>query len=153
MKCDGCTLCCKLLDLPWVDSPSGLWCRHCNIGVGCKIWNDGIPIDCFNYKCVYNDLDNPPIELRPDKCKIIFENVDSSIILGTMHPDYNESYKKKIIRDQVEILLKREMSVVFTSSTIDKSLIFPTQGRQISEIWSILQLRWKEKHDSTFIYN
>jgi hypothetical protein len=152
VKCDGCTLCCKLLDLPWVNSPAGKWCKYCDIGKGCKIYNKDIPIDCFNYKCAYNDLDNPPIELRPDKCKIIFENVDGSILLGTMHPDYNESYKKKIIRDQVEILLKKGMSIVFTSSTIIKSLVFPTQGRKVSDVWKTLQLRWKEKNDSTIIH-
>jgi hypothetical protein len=153
MQCGKCTLCCKLLDLPWVDSPAGLWCKHCDIGVGCKIWNDGIPIDCFNYQCVYNELDNLPIQLRPDNCKIIFENVDGSIFLGTMHPDYNNAYKQVIIKTQVEILLKRKISVVFTSSTIDKSLIFPSQGRQISEIWSTLQMKWGKKNDSSSIFN
>lgn len=136
-----------------MNSPPDEWCKECNIGIGCKIYDNGISDDCRNYKCAYNDIENPPIELRPDKCKIIFENVDGSIFLGTMHPDYNDSYKEKIIRDQVEILLKMGISVVFTSSTIDKSLIFPAQGRQISEIWSTLQLRWKEKNDYTIIYN
>jgi hypothetical protein len=153
MKCDGCTLCCKLIAVPWMNSPPGEWCRECNINVGCKIYDNGISDDCRNYKCVYNDLDNPPIELRPDKCKIIFENVDGNIFLGTMHPDYNESYKEKIIRDQVEILLKNRISVVFTSSTIIESLVFPTQGKEISEVWKTLIVRWKEKHDRAFIHN
>jgi hypothetical protein len=153
MKCGGCTLCCKLIDIPWMDSPPGEWCRECIPGVGCKIYDDGISNDCRYYKCAYNDLDNPSIELRPDKCKIVFENVDGSILLGTMHPDYNESYKEKIIKDQVEILLKNRISVVFTSSTITESLVFPVQGREISEVWETLIVRWKEKHDRTFIHN
>ena len=79
--------------------------------------------------------------------------MDGSIILGTMHPDYNDSYKKKIIKDQVEILLKNRISVVFTSSTITESLVFPVQGRKISDVWETLIMRWKEKHDSAFIHN
>ena len=153
MQCDKCTLCCKLIDVPWMDSPAGEWCKECNIGIGCKIYDDGISNDCLNYKCAYNDIVDAPIELRPDKCKIIFENVDGSIFLGTMHPDHNDSYKKKIIETQVKILLLKGISVVFTSSTIDKSLVFPSKGRQISEVWQTLQLRWKEKNDSAIIHN
>lgn len=153
MQCNECTLCCNLIAVPWMNSPAGKWCKECDIGIGCKIYDNGISNDCLNYKCAYNDLENPSIELRPDKCNIIFENVDGSIFLGTMHPKHNDSYKKEIIRNQVEILLKVGISIVFTSSTIDKSIIFPSQGRQISEIWETLQLRWKEKNDRTFIHN
>lgn len=144
MECGGCTLCCKLLNVPWMNSPAGHLCKECVIDKGCKIY-DNAPKDCLNFQCIYNELDNLPIELRPDRCKIIFENVDGSIFLGTMHPNYNEVYKDKIIENQVNIILKRGISVVFTSSTIKKSLVFPAQGRQISDVWSCLQIKWKEK--------
>jgi len=145
MECDGCTLCCEVLDAHWMNSPAGEWCKHCAAGEGCKIWDDGVPDDCRNFQCVYNELDNLPIELRPDRCKIIFENVDGSIVLGTMHPEYNEAYKNRVIQNQVGLLLRKGISVVFSSSTIEKSLVFPANGRHISEVWATLRVRWKEK--------
>lgn len=149
-ECNGCTLCCKLLDVHWMDSPSNVWCKHCDIGSGCKIFADA-PDDCLNYQCVYNELDGLTIELRPDRCKIIFEKVDDSIFFGTMQ--YNEAYKKKVIKKEVVKLLKKGISVVFTSSTIKKSIIFPAKGRKMSEVWSTLQKRWREKNDNSLIHN
>jgi len=153
MECNGCTLCCLVLPVPWMNNKAGEWCKHCNIGVGCKLWDNGITDDCAKFQCIYNEVTNLPIELRPDKCKVIFENVGDNIILGTMHPEYREAYKKRIIRNQVEILLKKGRSVVFNSFTADKAIIFPTKRRQMSEIWSTLQTKWKEKNDSTSIHN
>lgn len=159
-ECGRCTLCCELLPVPWMDSPADDSCKECDVGVGCKIWNNGVSNDCRNFQCIYNELDNLPIELRPDRCKIIFENVDGSIFLGTMHPNYNEAYKDKIIENQVKIILKKGISIVFTSSTIKKSLVFPSQGRQILDVWLSLLEKWKEKqtkwekiNGSTFTYN
>ena len=50
--CGACTLCCKLLGIEEVDSPQGQWCRHCDIGRGCKIY-DQRPTPCRDFHCGY----------------------------------------------------------------------------------------------------
>ena len=36
-ECGSCTLCCKVYDVPAVDSVAGQWCRHTKQGRGCAI--------------------------------------------------------------------------------------------------------------------
>jgi len=61
MECGNCTICCKILDIPWMDSPAGEYCKECNEGIGCKIYNTA-PKDCLGFKCAYNQVDNISIE-------------------------------------------------------------------------------------------
>ena len=152
MECDGCTLCCKVLPIPWENSKAGEYCKHCSIGVGCSKFSEAQK-DCISFKCVYNQLEKAPIELRPDKCNIIFEKVDNSLFLGTMHPDYNEAYKEEVIQHELAKFFERGFSVVINSFTLEKPIIYPSKDREASEVWTSLQKQSKEKYGSTFIHD
>jgi hypothetical protein len=142
-----------VLPVSWLNKKAGDWCEHCNIGVGCSLWGNGVTDECVNFQCIYNELDNLPIELRPDKCKIIFENVDNNIVLGTMHHHYNEAYKNKVIQKELMELYKRDFSVILSSLTMDQTMIFPAKGKKMSEVWSDFQEQLKRKHGGTRIHN
>ena len=152
MKCDGCTLCCEILDVPWMDSPVGELCKHCKDEVGCDIY-DTAPEDCKNFRCAYNQIDNPPIELRPDKCKIIFERMNNNIFLGTMHPDYNEAYKTEIMQKELLKFFERGFSVIIHSFTIKNPVVYPAKDRTASEVWSEYKEIVKERNGITNLYN
>lgn len=51
-SCDGCTMCCKLLSIEALDKPRLQWCTHCNIGSGCKIYEER-PRECRDFNCGY----------------------------------------------------------------------------------------------------
>ncbi|MEZ5995242.1 MAG: hypothetical protein R3C25_05765 [Hyphomonadaceae bacterium] len=51
-SCGGCTLCCKLIDVPAVQKPALQWCKHCVIGEGCGIHKDR-PSECRAFNCAY----------------------------------------------------------------------------------------------------
>lgn len=85
MKCDGCTLCCKLLPVPWMDSPAGEYCKECEPDIGCRIYKNA-PEKCLEFKCAYNQMKSVSINMRPDKCGVIFERLDD-IIIGTIDPE------------------------------------------------------------------
>ena len=53
-KCGDCNLCCKL---PNIHTPKNFkkdytWCKHCEIGVGCKIYSDR-PKMCKDFVCAW----------------------------------------------------------------------------------------------------
>ena len=50
--CGHCTLCCKLLEIKQVASPRGEWCRHCDVGVGCRVYAER-PSECREFNCGY----------------------------------------------------------------------------------------------------
>jgi hypothetical protein len=60
--CGSCSLCCKLLRIEELDKPAGVWCPHCQAGLGgCKIY--GVrPGPCRSFHCAW--LINP--ELGPE---------------------------------------------------------------------------------------
>jgi hypothetical protein len=51
-SCDGCTMCCKLLSVDELEKPRYEWCVHCEIGVGCKIYEER-PLSCRHFYCGY----------------------------------------------------------------------------------------------------
>jgi hypothetical protein len=96
MECGGCTLCCKLIDIPWMNSPAGEYCRECEINKGCKIYNTTLPKDCKDYQCAYAQMDKCSINLRPDKCGMIFERFDDNIFTGLYEIEISEEAKNQI---------------------------------------------------------
>lgn len=65
-ECGNCNLCCKLpsIDFMKPHKPSYQWCKHCDIGVGCKIYKTR-PQKCKDFLCLYlGGLTN----LKPNRC-------------------------------------------------------------------------------------
>lgn len=50
--CNDCTLCCKVLSITELNKPQSKWCDHCNIGKGCKIYDER-PAECRHFYCGY----------------------------------------------------------------------------------------------------
>jgi len=51
-SCQGCTMCCKIMGIPEIDKAPWQWCKHCDIGVGCKIYDER-PSVCRSFYCRY----------------------------------------------------------------------------------------------------
>jgi hypothetical protein len=49
-SCGQCSLCCKLLDVPALEKPKDVWCKHCKPGKGCSIYADR-PLMCRAWAC------------------------------------------------------------------------------------------------------
>ena len=65
-ECGDCNLCCKLTSIDFMEprKPSYQWCKHCDIGVGCKIYKTR-PQGCKDFLCLYlGGLTN----LKPNRC-------------------------------------------------------------------------------------
>ena len=73
-SCDGCTACCKMLNIRELDKPANVWCRHCDIGAGCTIY-DTRPESCKVYECIWLQTQRGAkplaLDLRPDKSRVI----------------------------------------------------------------------------------
>ena len=66
--CGTCTACCRVFAIPALNKPAGQWCQHCDIGVGCKIYNSR-PQTCVEYECLWlqsQKRDDPREHMRPN---------------------------------------------------------------------------------------
>lgn len=97
-SCDGCTACCKVLKIRELDKPGNTWCRHCNIGVGCGIY-DTRPESCRVYECVWLQSQRGgkplPLELRPDSSRVVIgvTNGGDDLVLY-VGPDRPDAWKR-----------------------------------------------------------
>ena len=82
-KCGTCTACCKVYSIPEFNKPAGDWCQHCDVGKGCKIY-DQRPPRCVEFQCFWLQAQeklNLPIEARPDKCKVVFSPTTNPYVI------------------------------------------------------------------------
>jgi len=97
-KCGTCTACCRVFAIPSLDKPAGKWCQHCDIGVGCKIYEQRPPI-CKDFKCVWlESFDHGKgmaENLRPDRCKVVFSPTTREGLLNAMTmPGMPDAWRK-----------------------------------------------------------
>lgn len=69
-SCGGCTLCCKVLRVPAFEKPRGQWCRHCERGVGCQIY-ESRPGECRAFLCGWLVSERFGPEWKPEQSKIV----------------------------------------------------------------------------------
>jgi hypothetical protein len=110
MKCDGCTVCCDLLPVKWLDKPPNTACKYCDNG--CTI-QDTKPSECKDYNCMYAQVDGVPVELRPDKSGMVFEKHSDNEILAIQDARFQKS---KIAINQIQEFRRQGFLVIIVTS-------------------------------------
>lgn len=108
MQCNGCTLCCYLLDVPEINKPAETECKDCAVNVGCKIWKNR-PQVCRDFECAYVQMKKVSPKLRPDNCKVIFEKISDRIFYGTQDPRFAAT---EVAKKQVAAFINQGFSVI-----------------------------------------
>lgn len=106
-KCGECTLCCLLFEIRDINKKRNEVCIHCSKN-GCDIYNTR-PDCCRGFDCAYLQSNNKNIELRPDKCGIIFERVGDHVFFGLQDP---RKELKDIALKQIKSFLIQGFSVI-----------------------------------------
>lgn len=140
MECGDCTLCCLLLPVPEIKKPANILCKYCD--GQCSIY-DRRPEECKLFNCVYKQMDKAFINLRPDKCKVIFEKMTGNIIHGTLHPDYDI---KDIVKKQINMFLEEGYSVIIESLQFKNLHIYPTKNILSLDVYKEFKKKVEEKY-------
>ena len=100
--CGDCTMCCKVLGILELKKPQMEWCSHCNIGIGCKIY-DRRPAECQKYFCTYLLDDQLGEHWKPSKAKMVlsFQQHPNRI---TVHvdPGRKDAWRKEPYYSQIK---------------------------------------------------
>ena len=127
MKCEECTMCCELLEIKELKKPAFTMCKFCKNG--CSI-HGSHPEECKKFECAYLQMENVNINLRPDKCKVVFEKLSDNIFFGTIHPDYELTL---IARGQIKAFGQQGFSTII-SSKFKKPSLFLAEGHTEQQI-------------------
>ena len=98
--CGTCTLCCKLFDIRELDKPQFEWCKHCEIGQGCKIYNTR-PQECRDFICSFLVDSSLGEEWFPSKSKIVVTNDTGALIGVHVDPDRPEAWRREPYYSQI----------------------------------------------------
>lgn len=109
--CDGCTFCCKIMGVKELDKPVNKWCPECTIGKGCNIYNDR-PRECQEFICAWLTRADIPLELRPDKCHVMFTGRQGD---GTVHvhvdPARPFAHRSELVDPLIRQMLAHQLDI------------------------------------------
>ena len=128
MECGDCTVCCTLSVVSELNKKAGEHCIYC-INNGCDIYGDH-PQVCKDFECAYLQGGNN-IELRPDKCGIMFFKKSERIFCGMAVPGTSITDWAK---GQIASSNKQGYSVVLLKLG-EKPHIIPTKGYDSRKVY------------------
>ena len=110
--CGTCQACCRVFDISQLNKKAGKWCQHCEIGSGCRIYENR-PEACSTFQCLWlqsqprPDLAKLPDELRPDRCKVVICATTDPNVVGvfTLSSSQKDAWKKKPVRELIDLLI------------------------------------------------
>jgi hypothetical protein len=141
-ECGECTMCCWLIEIKAKNSPPLQHCANCDPSKRCKDYENR-PEECRGFQCSWSLDDNAHESLRPDKCGVLFENVNESIVLGLVAPDREvDDYIMAQIRS-----FQRSGSSVVLHTFKGKPTIFCASYMLPQQVWDIIEER-RLNHDS-----
>lgn len=93
--CDGCTMCCKLLEIPELKKPMGAWCPHAKKGQGCAIY-EARPQSCRVFDCLWLANDTMPDHWKPDRSKMVVAMDEAGTVMSiVIDTGYLDAWKKE----------------------------------------------------------
>ena len=98
-SCQDCTLCCKLLAVHELQKPSQSWCDHCEIGVGCNIY-EARPGDCRTFYCGWRLDPRISDAWRPRDSRMVVK-FESKRIAIHVDRDRKDQWRKEPFQSQI----------------------------------------------------
>lgn len=103
-SCDDCTLCCKLLNIQSLQKPRLIWCKHCDVGVGCAIYEQR-PSECRDFYCTYRVSAELGEEWKPSVSKMVV-NFESGIgrVNVSVDPEFSDAWRREPYYSQLKAM-------------------------------------------------
>lgn len=93
--CDGCTLCCKVMEVEEIAKPGGKWCPHCRTSSGCGIYETR-PRACTAYVCGYLTIAELGPEWKPAHSRLVLPStVEDGSIIVRVDPARPDAWKRE----------------------------------------------------------
>jgi hypothetical protein len=146
MECDGCTLCCKTTNIVYMNSSHGEYCKHCIPNIGCSIHIDR-PDPCKVFQCAWSQMENVHIDLRPDNCKVVFEKINRTLMLGSIDDKIENA--SQLVSNQITAFGKEGISTMLQQYDPHKFICKIVPGANKQEIINALE---KKANDSTKLH-
>lgn len=131
--CGDCRMCCKLLGVHELNKPPEVRCPHvCNHG--CGIYETR-PESCRTYECFWlSSQEWPdralPIELRPDRCGVVFDGGGAEkAIVARVKPEQRDKLNRPAVQALMAAFKAGGISVYVVSGSQRRVVIATSEGK------------------------
>jgi hypothetical protein len=133
-ECGECTWCCFFCDIPEYDSPVNQYCRNCDVGHGCKIYEDRKGV-CKDFECFWKLEALIPDYLRPDKCGVMFEVPNNcKTFVGYVDPNNYERWKEQRVQILIQKIIDINHPVVIFQGIGKDNIVFTIPGMNMIDV-------------------
>lgn len=95
-------MCCKVMSIPELDKPMGLWCQHCTPGKGCDAYDERPP-SCRVFQCLWLVDPGIPDELKPNRSKVIFDqDTDGTRLIVRCDSSAPNAWRNPLVYNQIK---------------------------------------------------
>lgn len=130
--CGSCNACCKAFTIPDLKK-AGEWCRHCDIGKACRIYETR-PEPCVTFECLWlasqkrdSIKERMAPDMRPDKCKVMFCASTNPKVISAV-PTHGANFESGRVRTLIDTLVKSGMAVVIGRHTDKRHILHSPLG-------------------------
>jgi hypothetical protein len=117
-------MCCKLMGVKELKKDPGLWCQHCDVGRGCKVYEER-PGTCREYQCIWLQQEALGDDLRPDRCKVVLTStMDGEGIVAHVDPKRPDAVEKGQIGGVLRRMGQRGTMVVVVLGTDLRRILY-----------------------------
>ena len=119
-QCGGCTLCCRVMKIaePDFQKPANVWCKHCHVGKGCKVYEEQ-PLVCSKFKCLWLTDMTLTEEERPDRVGF-FVTMEGPLAKVNCDPERDDQWRGEglltRLREKHHIVMQQGLQVTFMPS-------------------------------------
>jgi len=132
--CGSCTLCCKVYDVPAVESVAGTWCKHCLPGRGCGI-HATRPDHCRAFFCLWMTQGFLGPEWKPDKARFVLTmDPTTNWLFVQLDPGAPQAWRKEPYLTQLRRWASAGNRPVIVFLNKSATAVLPTHDVQIGTI-------------------
>jgi hypothetical protein len=94
-SCDGCTLCCRVMEAVTLNKPAGVLCQHCIVGQGCGIHETRFA-ECRHFHCAWIIDAKLGPEWQPETAHIVVAyDLDGRRLNAHADPLHPDAWRKE----------------------------------------------------------
>ncbi len=94
-SCDGCTMCCKVMEVVALQKPGQKWCPHCAIGTGCTIYETR-PDECRTFYCGWMVDAGIPDHWAPKQSRMVLAyNISQNQVMLHVDPGRIDAWRQQ----------------------------------------------------------
>jgi hypothetical protein len=137
-------MCCKIMGIAELSKPRNQWCPHCDVGKGCKIY-DQRPQSCRDFDCIYLLDGTLGDHWKPSRSRMVLTRYQAARLCVHVDPDRPDAWRKEPYYSELKAWSRvaaqsRSMVAVYVGDNL--TVVLPDRDKFLGPTSEDQQLRF-----------